>query len=135
MTSSANTDRKNLADSPKIQFFSRATQVVSFQLTSSDSETAVEVVDESEDGSVELERHPVRGDEAGHGNEDDEGGVEPVDMLVPVGPRHGQLGNVRLLGPGLLLNTGSPQRLVIRRAIGEGIDARRLGRHVGGYPD
>ena len=134
MTLSANTDRKNHADRLGHRLPRLSRELVS-QLTSSNSETAVEVVDESEDGSVELERHPVRGDEASHGNEDDEGRVEPVDMLVPVGPSHGQLGNVRLLRAALLLNAGSPQRLVICRAIGEGIDARRLGRHVCGYPD
>lgn len=60
-------------------------------VASSDAETGVEVVDDSEDGRVEAKRNPVGGDEASQGDEDDEDGVEPVDVLVPVGPGHGQL--------------------------------------------
>ena len=57
----------------------------------SDTEASVEVVDDGEDGRVEAKRNPVGGDEASQGDEDDEDGVEPVDVLVPVGPGHGQL--------------------------------------------
>ena len=47
-----------------------------------DSETGKVVVNDREDESLGLERHPVGRDETGERNEDDEGGVEPVDMLV-----------------------------------------------------
>lgn len=64
---------------------------MSGRLTSCDSQTGVEVVDDGEDGRGQLERHPVGGDEAQQGDEDDEGGVEPVDVLVPVAPGNGRL--------------------------------------------
>ena len=86
------------------------------KLTSSDSKTGVEVVDDGEDEGLEVERHPVGGDEAEKRHEHDEGGVEPVDMLVPVGPGHGGVGDVNLLGVDLLAGA---QRLVLRGAIRE----------------
>lgn len=66
-------------------------------LTSGDTEASVEVVDHGEDGGVELHGDPVRRDEAHERHDDDEVGVDPVDVLVPVAPCHGGLGNVRLL--------------------------------------
>jgi hypothetical protein len=66
-------------------------------VTGSDTETSVEVVKACPEGSVELERNPVGGDEADDGNDDDECGVEPIDMLVPVGPGYREVGNVRLV--------------------------------------
>lgn len=41
-----------------------------------------------------MEWYPVRADEAEHGNTDDKECVEPVDMLVPVPPCNGKLGDV-----------------------------------------
>lgn len=66
------------------------------KLTSCDTETGVEVVDDSKQGRLPLQLHPVCGDEADHGHNDDEGGVEPVDVLVPVAPGDGLVGDVRL---------------------------------------
>lgn len=88
------------------------------KLTSSDSKAGVEVVDDGEQSRLPLEGHPVGRDEAKNGNEDDEGGVEPVHMLMPVGPGHWRVGDVNLLlvdtGPGLA------ERLVLCGAIREG---------------
>jgi hypothetical protein len=41
-----------------------------------------------------LEWYPVRADEAEHRNTDDKECVEPIDMLVPVPPCDGKLGDV-----------------------------------------
>lgn len=57
----------------------------------------MEVVDHGKDGGLEAERNPIRADETTHGNEDDQGDVEPVDMLPPVAPGNGLCGDVRLL--------------------------------------
>lgn len=54
-----------------------------------DAETGEEVIGDSEDGRLVLELDPVGRNQADQGDEDDEGGVEPVDMLVPVGPCDG----------------------------------------------
>ena len=84
-----------------------------------DTETGEVVVGDGEDKGLGLESDPVGGDETGEGHEDDEGGVQPVDVLVcegdivsilfcrflsrekhvltPVAPGDGHLGNVRLL--------------------------------------
>lgn len=53
-------------------------------IASSNTKARVEVVDDSKDGSIKLQRNPVRRDEAGQGDEDDKGGIQPIDMLVPV---------------------------------------------------
>lgn len=50
-----------------------------------------QLTDNSPDGSLELQRHPVGRDETEDGDEDDEGGAKPVDVLVPVLPGHRQL--------------------------------------------
>lgn len=106
-------------------FWSRCEQEL-IKRTGSDSETSVEVVDDGEDGGIELDRDPVGGDEANHGNDDDEGGVEPVDVLVPVGPGHGRVGNVHLVE----VVSASAQRLVVGSAIRKGSGS--LGRGRGG---
>lgn len=62
------------------------------------AQTGPVVVDDGPDGGLQLQRRPVGRDEAAQGNEDDEGDIEPVDVLVPVGPRDGQVGDVWLLG-------------------------------------
>lgn len=93
------------------------------QLTSSDAETRVEVVDDGKDGGIEVQRHPVGGDEANDGDNDDEKGVEPVDVLVPVAPGHGGIGNVHLFVPG----ASTAERLIVGGAIGKGLSLRLLG--------
>ena len=67
-------------------------------VASCDTEAGVEVVDDGEDGGLEVERYPVAGHEAQDGDNDDEGGVQPVDLLVPVAPGRWLVGNVNLLG-------------------------------------
>ena len=74
-----------------------------------DAEAADEVVDEGEDGSLEVQRRPPGGDEADEGKTHDEEDVDPVDVLVPVCYRHGRLGDVRLavvVGLVLVLGVG-----------------------------
>jgi hypothetical protein len=51
-----------------------------------DTETGEEVVGDGKDGRLVLQLDPVRGDQADERDEDNEGRVEPVDVLVPVGP-------------------------------------------------
>lgn len=79
--------------------------------------------DNSPDGGLELERDPVGGNEADGGNDQDERGAEPVDVLVPVLPGHGQLGNVRLLG----VVVGFTERNVFGSAVGKGRSLLRRG--------
>lgn len=83
-------------------------------LTGCDAKTAVNIVHESEDGGIKMDLHPVGRDEAHEGNKNDEGCVEPVDVLVPVRPGHGRIGDVDLLG--IMLGT-RPKRDVIGGAI------------------
>lgn len=103
-------------------------------LTSSDAQTCVEVVHNGKDGGIEAEGNPVGRDEANHGNDDDEGGIEPVDVLVPVGPGHRGVGDVHLGG---IMAVASAKRLVIGGAIGEGGRSLLLRgsrrRHVGSW--
>lgn len=47
-----------------------------------DTETGEVVVDDREDEGLGLEGDPVGGNETGEGHENDEGGVQPVDVLV-----------------------------------------------------
>jgi len=67
-------------------------------ISSSYTEAGSEVVQDSPDGSLELERDPESLDAAIDGNAHDESDVEPVDMLVPVRSRHRGFGDVRFLG-------------------------------------
>lgn len=100
-------------------------------VTSSDAETSVNVVEDSPESSLELERNPVGGDESGQGNEDNQRGVEPVDVLRPVAPGHGSIGNMDLVG--ILLGTASAERNIVLGAIREwlGILARSSScRHI-----
>lgn len=100
-------------------------------VTSGDAKTGVEVVDDAEDGGVELEGNPVRGDETHHGDNDDEGGVEPVHMLVPVAPCYGGLRDVS--GVDIFLRPSAPEGDIVGGAIREGggdVDAGRLARHL-----
>lgn len=64
-----------------------------------------------------MQRDPVGRDEAGQRDEDDEDGVEPVDVLVPVAPGHGLVGDMDLLG--VVLGAGS-QRHIVGCAVWEG---------------
>lgn len=86
-------------------------------ITSSDSKAGVEVEDDGPDGGIEAERDPVGGDEAENGNDDDESGVEPVNVEVDVGPSHWSVGNVNRLG--IILGVAS-ERLVVGGPVREG---------------
>jgi len=66
-------------------------------VTGSDSEAGEEVVCDGEKGRLELERNPEGGDQAGKGDEDDEGGIQPVDVLIPVLQCDRLLGDICLM--------------------------------------
>lgn len=68
--------------------------------TSSDSETGKKVVNDSPDGSLELQWHPESLNTAIDGNSHDEEDVQPVDMLVPVLASQRRIGDMDLLGVG-----------------------------------
>lgn len=68
------------------------------QLTGRDAQSSEEVVDDSPDGCLQLQRHPEGLYAAVDRNAEDKEDIEPVDMLVPVAPGHLGVGNVHLLG-------------------------------------
>lgn len=91
------------------------------------------VVEDSPEGGLEMKRNPVGRDEANHGNDDNESGVEPVDVLVDVLPGHRDVGDVDLVGVALG-GTGSKRNIVLG-AIREGLGLLARGggrRHVDG---
>ena len=59
------------------------------------AEASEEVVDDGEKGGLPLDGGEAGTNEAHDGNEDDEGDIEPVDMLVPIPPGHGGVCDVR----------------------------------------
>lgn len=73
------------------------------QLTSCDTETGIEVVDDGEHQCLPLKWDPVGGNESDHGDHDDEDGVQPVDMLIPVLEGYRLVRDMRLLGIELLV--------------------------------
>lgn len=77
--------------------------------TSGDTETSVEVVEYGKESRGGLQGSEVGTDETQDGHANDEVGVQPVDMLVPVAPGDGGLGDVRLLH----IVAGLAQRLVV----------------------
>lgn len=93
-------------------------RIVQSKLTSSNTETSVEVVHQSPDGSVQTNRDPVGGDDADERDDENECGVEPVDVLVHVTPGHGSFGDMDL-GSGVL--AASTERNIVLRAVKEGL--------------
>ena len=61
-----------------------------------DTETGHEIVGNSEDGGLEQKRCPKSLNAAVQRNADNEGDIEPVDMLIPVCFGDGSVGDVRL---------------------------------------
>lgn len=61
-----------------------------------DSETGHEIIDDSPDGSLDLEGCPERLHATVQRNADDQGDIQPVDVLVPIRLGDGGVGNVRL---------------------------------------
>ena len=99
-------------------------------LTSSYSKAGVKVEDDGPDAGIEVERDPVGRDKADDGNDDDESGVEPVNVEVDVGPSHWSVGNVNLLG--IILGVAS-ERLVVDGSVREGrglLAGQRRRRHL-----
>lgn len=72
------------------------------QLTGCDTKTSHEIICNCPDGRLQLEWCPVCRNETVDGKPNNEGDVQPVDMLVPVGFRNWLLRDVRLLGIVLL---------------------------------
>lgn len=80
---------------------------------SSNAEAGIKIVENSKRGSLGAERGEIGTDTAHERDGDDEVGVKPIDMLVPVAPCDGVFGNVRLLQ----IILGGPQRLVVFRTV------------------
>jgi hypothetical protein len=66
-------------------------------VTSCDTKTGHEVIDDSPDSGLPLQRSPIGHDETVDWNSHDEGDVKPVNMFVPVCFGNGFLGDVRFL--------------------------------------
>lgn len=91
----------------------------------------MDIVKDGPESGLELKRNPVGGDEAHQGNKNNKCCVEPVDVLGPVAPGHGSIGDVRLVG--VLLGGAGSERDIVLGAIREwrGILARSSScRHV-----
>lgn len=96
--------------------------------TRCDTETGIEIVEDGKESGLELEGNPVCAHQADQRNEDDESGVKPVNMLVPVTPGDWELGDMGLLQVVL----GRPQRLVVIGAVREGRGGNGPGIVLGG---
>ena len=66
-------------------------------VTSCDAEASEEVVYNCPQSSLPLERCESSSDAANQGDAANEGDIEPVDVLVPILPGHGGVGDVRLV--------------------------------------
>ena len=75
-------------------------------IASSDAQASGEVVENSPDGSLELEWHPPRLNAAIDGNANNESDVEPVDMLPPIRLCYRCLCDVLFLGIIFLISVG-----------------------------
>lgn len=62
-----------------------------------DTKASHEVVCKCPYGCLEMERRPVRCNHPVDWKTNNEGNIEPVDVLVPIGLGDGRLGDVRLL--------------------------------------
>lgn len=89
-----------------------------------DSQTRVEVKEYGECCSLPVQRGEVSSDAAHKRDEEDEVGVQPVDVLVPVAPCYGILGDVGLLQ---IIVLGS-QRLVLAGSIRDTVGCCNNGR-------
>jgi hypothetical protein len=65
--------------------------------TSCDTETGHEIICNGPYRRLPVKRGPVGGHKSIDGDSDNEGDVKPIDMLVPIGPGDGFIGDVRLL--------------------------------------
>lgn len=57
-------------------------------VTSGDSKTGKVVVEDGKGESLPVEGCPQGSNQTHDRNADNEGNIEPIDMLVPIGPRH-----------------------------------------------
>lgn len=84
---------------------SRVTDGCSFwSLTCCDTEASIDVVDGREHEGWSTKRHPLRDNQSHQWQNDDESGIQPVNMAIPVAPCHWQIrdvhvGNTRLATP------------------------------------
>lgn len=69
--------------------------------TSCDAQSSEEIVENSPDSSVEPQRHPEGLDATVQGNSQDEKGVEPIDMFVPVTASEGGVCDVNFARHGV----------------------------------
>jgi len=75
-------------------------------VASSDTETSVEVVDDSPNCSLPPQRSPVSLNAAECWDTENQKDIEPVDVLVPVRPRDRLISNVWLLWVVLWVSVG-----------------------------
>lgn len=75
-------------------------------VTSGDTETSVEVVDDSPNCSLPLQRSPVGLNTTKSWDTKNQEDIEPVDVLVPVRPRDGLVSDVWLLWVVLRVSVG-----------------------------
>src|SRR6266536_4938529 len=71
--------------------------------TSCNTKTGHEVIRDRPDGSLQLEGCPVCSNKSVDWKCDNEGNIEPVDVLIPIGTGNRLLGDMRLLGIVLLV--------------------------------
>ena len=73
-------------------------EIHEYKRTCCDTETSEEVIPGGPDSSLELQGNPERLDDAQKGDSKDEGDIQPIDMLVPVGTGDGSIGDMDLFG-------------------------------------
>jgi hypothetical protein len=109
-----------------------------FMLTCSDTQTSEEIVHNSPDGSLELERNPDGLDAAIDWDAKNEEDVQPVDVLVPVVASHGGIGNMDLLSVrrprarGLSLGRHGVENVNVWRVGERKIERQKKGLGMGG---
>jgi hypothetical protein len=107
-------------------------------LTCSDTQTSEEIVHNSPDGSLELERNPDGLDAAIDRDAKNEEDVQPVDVLVPVVASHGGIGNMDLLSVrrprarGLSLGRHGVENVIVWRVGERKIERQKKGLGMGG---
>jgi len=98
--SSGPSNGDSLRDS--ISFYHERTVKTLLKLTSRDSQARGEVIQNCPDGCLSIQRGVHRIVQTNYRDEDNQRNIEPVDMLMPVGPSYFLVGNVDFGGGGRL---------------------------------
>ena len=67
-------------------------------ITSSDAKASTKVVYDAEDRCLKSQLGPKSGHQPGERQADNQGSIEPIDVLVPILAGDGQIGDVWLFG-------------------------------------